>query len=391
MNIIRSVLVVFLFCSSIVFGQDWRAIHDNAVVVDTHNDVLMRAMWGEDLSVRTTKGHSDLVRLQEGGVDVQIFSIWCGENYGKGTAFKRANRIIDTLDALVRRNPDKIAYARTPEQIDAIVQSHRIAALIGVEGGHMIEDNMDYLDSLAKRGMNYMTLTWNNSTSWASSAVDETYHADSLSHKGLTPFGKEIIHRMNTLGVMVDLSHVGVQTFWDAIHTTSKPVIVSHSCAYTLCPVPRNLNDDQIKAVAKNNGVICVNFYSGFLDSTYDRKSREIQHRNQALIDSVHQTVADRDRASSIIDSLLAPQYDAIRPPLSLLIDHIDYIAKLAGVDHVGIGSDFDGMESTPKEMDDVTFLPNVTRELVQRGYSESDIDKILGGNVLRVFKANVE
>lgn len=371
------------------FSKDFKKVHQKGVVVDTHNDVLLRAMEGEDISVRTTKGHSDVVRLKEGGVDVQFFSVWCGSDFGKGNAFKRANEMIDTLEAIIRRSRGEVALAKTYRDVENAVKRGKIAAIIGVEGGHMIEDSLAYLESLAKRGMRYLTLTWNNSTSWATSAADETEKGDSLQGKGLTDFGKKIVRRMNELGVMVDLSHVGEQTFWDVMKTTTKPVLVSHSSVYALCPNRRNLKDEQIKAVAKNRGVVCVNFYSGFIDSLYQRRVREVRKENTSVVDSVKKYNEDHWRAELLIDSILAPKYNAVRPPLSALVDHIDYIAKLVGVDYVGLGSDFDGVESLPQEMDDVTFLPNITRELLNRGYSEKDVWKILGGNVMRVLKEN--
>ena len=211
----------------------------------------------------------DLVRAKQGGLDAQVFSIWCGPQYGKGTAFKMANREIDSLYALLKRYPDKITLVRNSAELEKAVADKKFAALIGVEGGHMIEDRMDYIDSLAKRGMCYLTLTWNNSTSWASSATDETLHRDSLKHIGLTDYGKKIVHHLNDLGVMIDLSHPGEQTFYDVLATTNKPVIASHSCAYSICPFRRNLKDAQLKALAKNGGVVFVNFFSGFVDSTF--------------------------------------------------------------------------------------------------------------------------
>jgi membrane dipeptidase len=348
-------------------------------------------MKGEDLSVRTTNGHSDIVRLKEGGVDVQFFSVWCGENYTGGRAFQRANDMIDTLEQLMKRSSSHAKMVTSPRELRAALKENKIASLIGVEGGHMIEDKIEYLDHLAARGMRYMTLTWNNSTSWATSAADETEKGDSLPFKGLSGFGKKIIRRMNALGVMVDLSHVGERTFWDVIAVTTKPVLVSHSSVYAICPSRRNLSDDQIRAVAKNNGVICVNFYSGFIDSSFQRKAREIRRQHKSLVDSINHSTDDHWKAEMLIDSALDRNYAAARPALSVLIDHIDYIAKLVGTDYVGLGSDFDGIESLPREMDDVTFLPNITRELLKRGYSEKDVRKILGGNVLRVFEANVE
>ncbi len=380
-----------LICSVTLLGADYKKIHREAIVVDTHNDVLLRALNGEELSKRTTQGHSDIIRLREGGVDVQIFSIWCGGDYGNGRAFHRAVQMIDTLNAIVERSADKAVFARNFKDMQTILKQKKMVVLIGVEGGHMIEDSLAFLDSLAKRGMNYLTLTWNNSTSWATSAADETEKGDSLSFKGLTEFGKKVVHRLNELGVMVDLSHVGERTFWDAISIVNKPVIVSHSSVYALCPGRRNVKDDQIKAVAKNKGVICVNFYSGFIDSSFSTHVKEIRNKFMPVVDSIKKANPDFWKGEMLIDSVLAPFYAEARPPLSKLIDHIDYIAKLVGTDYVGIGSDFDGIESLPLELDDVTFLPNITKELVKRGYKEKDIKKILGGNVMRVLKANMK
>jgi membrane dipeptidase len=297
--------------------------------------------------------------------------------------------MIDSLERLLGRSRGQAVLVKTPKELDAAVRDKKIAALIGVEGGHMIENDLELLDRLAQRGMNYLTLTWNNSTPWATSAADETGKGDSLAFKGLTEFGKKVVRRLNELGVMVDLSHVGERTFWDAIRTTSKPVLVSHSSVHAICPSSRNLTDEQIRAVAKNNGVICVNFYSGFIDSSFQRKARVIRRQNKVLVDSLRHSTDDHWKAEMLIDSALDNRSSAMRPPLSVLIDHIDYIAKLVGPEYVGLGSDFDGIESLPAEMDDVTYLPNITRELKKRGYTDEDVSKILGGNVLRVFRAN--
>ncbi len=381
-----------LFAISVTaVSGDVNTLHRRAIVADTHNDVLLRAMKGEDLSLRTAEGHSDLVRLKEGGVDVQFFSVWCGSDFGSGRAYRRANEMIDSLEATVRRSNGTTVIPKNYSELTRQLKKGKLIALIGVEGGHMFEDSLSYLDALAKRGMNYMTLTWNNSTSWATSAADETEKGDSLSFKGLTEFGKKVVARMNELGVMVDLSHVGERTFWDVLSVTKKPVLVSHSSVYAICPSRRNLKDEQIKAVAKNNGVMCINFYSGFLDSTFHPKVNAIRNDHQALVDSIKNANTDYWRAELQIDSALSQSYLAARPPLSILIDHIDHAVKVAGPDHVGIGSDFDGIESLPQEMDDVTFLPNVTRELKKRGYSDKDVSKILGGNVMRVLKANMK
>jgi membrane dipeptidase len=372
-------------------GQGYQKLHDKAILVDTHNDVLSSAtLNGLDIGMDLTgKTHTDLGRLKKGGVDVQVFSIFCDDRYGTGSAFRQANREIDSLYAIAARCTDKMQIVGTSAQLEQAVKRHRLAAMLGVEGGHMIEDNRDYLDSFYKRGVRYMTLTWNNSTSWATSALDETTKAFTVTPYGLTERGKDIVRRMNQLGMLVDLSHVGEQTFWDAIHTTTKPVLVSHSSVYALCPVPRNLKDDQIKAVGQNGGVIMVNFYSGFLDSTYSRKINAFMGRHKPEIDSLTVAKAPGYAINEFLSKRYPQEADSLRAPLSLLIDHIAYIVQMIGVDHVGLGSDFDGIESPPKELDDVTTYPLITRELLKRGYSKAAIQKILGGNFIRVFKAN--
>jgi len=277
-----------------------------------------------------------------------------------------------------------------PKGLEKAVRQHKLAAMMGVEGGHMIEDDMDYLDSLFKRGVRYMTLTWNNSTSWATSARDETSHAWTVTPYGLTDKGKKIVQRMNELGMLVDLSHVGEKTFWDAINTTTKPVLVSHSSVYALCPVFRNLKDDQIKAIGKNGGVIQVNFYSGFLDSNYAKRQQAFTAHHKRELDSLTALNTPGYAVNEYFSHTYPREANELRPPLSLLIDHIDYIVKLIGADHVGLGSDFDGIESAPQELDDVSCYPLVTRELVKSGYSKEHIEKILGGNFIRVLTARM-
>jgi membrane dipeptidase len=339
-----------------------------------------------DLSGKT---HSDLARLKKGGVDVQVFSIFCNDRFGKDTAFKFANIEIDSLYAIVARNKDKLMMVTTPQQLQQAVKEKKLACMMGVEGGHMMEDSLMYLDSFYKRGVRYMTLTWNNSTQWAISALDETTKKDSLPHKGLTSFGKQVVQRMNTLGMLVDLSHVGEQTFWDAINTTTKPVLVSHSCAHTLCPVFRNLKDDQIKAVGKNGGVIHLNFYSGFLDSNFQKRLTAFNNRHKAEVDSIKALKWPSYEVEEYFLQKYPGEAGNLRPPLSVLLDHIDHIVRLVGVNHVGLGSDFDGISSVPRELDDVTDFPLITKGLLQRGYSKQDIRKILGENFIRLFTAN--
>ena len=374
-------------------AQNAKQIHQKAILVDTHNDALSNQLITKaDLSKRQSVGNFDLVRAKKGGLDVQMFSIWCGGEYGKGRAFKFANREIDSLYALIKRNPGKMVMVRNAAELQTAVAKGEFAAMIGVEGGHMIEDRMDYIDALAKRGMRYLTLTWNNSTSWSTSAADETHHMDSLKragHVGLSEYGKQIVKHLNELGVMVDVSHVGEQTFYDVIATSSKPVIASHSCSYTLCPNQRNMKDAQLKALAKNGGVVFVNFYSGFVDSEYMHKESRFLRAHKTELDSLEKIYHDADLAKIRLNVIYQSESDQIRPQLSMLIKHIDYIAKLIGVDHVGIGSDFDGAESYPLGMNDVTDYPKITEELLKLHYSQADIDKILGGNFIRVLKAN--
>ncbi|MFL5772650.1 MAG: dipeptidase, partial [Flavisolibacter sp.] len=284
------------------------------------------------------------------------------------------------------RNSGILVKVSNPSQLHFAVRKKKIGCMMGVEGGHMIEDQLSFLDSFYKRGVRYMTLTWNNSTSWATSAADETAKKDSLPHKGLTDLGKQVVQRMNELGMLVDLSHVGVQTFWDAIQTSTKPVIASHSNAYSLCPVPRNLRDDQILAIGKNGGVIHLNFYSGFVDSNYNKRKNLFLQSHQSEVDSLKSAGLASYEREEWISRKYPTEAQALRPPLSMLLDHLDYIVKLIGVDHVGLGSDFDGIESAPAGLDDVRSFPLITKELLQRGYSKKDIKKILGGNFIRVF-----
>lgn len=376
-------------CCLFAPAQSYKKLHFNSIVVDTHNDIPSTALekgvsFDQNLHSKT---HSDLQRMAAGGVDAQFFSIWCDGN--KENPYAWANREIDTVLAWTNRNPEKMMQAFTAADIKKAVAQKKLAVLFGVEGGHMIENDLNKLDALFIRGVRYMTLTWNNSTNWATSALDETTRADSLKHKGLTDFGKQVIKRMNELGMLVDLSHVGEQTFWDAINTTTKPVLVSHSCVYRLCPHRRNLKDDQIKAVGKNGGVIHLNFYSGFIDSSFDSRTDIFNNNHKAERDSLLKQNPEPYFADMFLFEKYPEEVKSLRPPLAALIDHLDYIVKLIGVDHVGLGSDFDGVNSLPQQLDDITTMPLITKELLARGYSKKDIRKILGGNFLRVLKAN--
>jgi membrane dipeptidase len=383
-------LILILFYCINAYAQNAMKIHQKAILADTHNDIISNELITHlDPGILQTTGNFDLVRAKQGGLDAQVFSIWCGEEYGPGTAYAYANREIDSLNAFIARYPEQITLVHNAKELKMAVKHKQLAAMIGVEGGHMIEDRLDYIDSLAKRGMIYLTLTWNNSTPWASSARDETLRHSTLANIGLTDFGKQVVHRLNDLGVMIDVSHPGEQTFYDVLAASNKPVIASHSCAYALNPTQRNLKDDQLKALAKNGGVVFVNFYSGFVDSTYSAKSKLFLRKYKTGLDSLQKIYHDHDLAIIRLNVLHKEESDLMRPPLSMLIRHIDYIAKLIGVDHVGIGSDFDGAESYPLGLDDVRDYPKITEELLKLGYSKKSINKILGGNFIRVFKAN--
>ncbi|KAA9042021.1 membrane dipeptidase [Ginsengibacter hankyongi] len=383
-----------MFSMHVVNAQSYKKIHRRAILVDTHNDLLTQCFeknvrFDDNLKGKT---QSDLQRFAEGGVDVQVFSIWCDGK--KEHPYNYAKTQIDTLYATIQRHPGKIALVKNSTDLLKAVKQKKLAAMIGVEGGHMIENDISNLDTLYNMGVRYMTLTWNNSTPWATSAEEET--DDSLLHqpKGLNDFGKEIIHHMNELGMLVDLSHVGEKTFWDAIATTSKPVLVSHSCAYTICPVFRNLKDDQIKAVGKNGGIIDINFYNAFLDSNYIKREMVFLSKHKNEKDSLLKIYPDKDKGMvfDILNTKYKDEYFNVRPPLSLIIDHIDYIVKLIGVDHVGLGSDFDGVNnSTPQQLEDITGYPQITKALLKRGYSRKDVFKILGGNFIRLLEENEE
>ena len=390
----RNILFLFLFLLTVftAYSQSVRKLHYKAVLVDTHNDVLSSGVLdGIDISNRVKEGHSDLVRWKEGGVDVQFFSVWTGEKARtKEGFFQDAIQEIDSLKSLVNRNSSRMILAKYYSEVKRGLRKKQLVSLIGVEGGHMIENDMGKLVHLAKYGMRYLTLTWNNSTEWASSARDETDNPGSLKQKGLTEFGKQIVQTMNELGVIVDLSHTGEQTFYDAIATTTKPVILSHSSVWSLCPVFRNVKDEQIKAVAKNGGVICINFYSGFISKKWDETQKFLQGPNKKLLmGSKWNSELDSAKREQKWKEYYDEQMNLVRPTISNLVDHIDYIVKLVGDDYVGIGSDYDGIGSLPSGLDDVTTYPKITEELVRRGYSKKSIKKILGENVLRVMKAN--
>jgi membrane dipeptidase len=366
-----------------------------AIVVDTHDDMPTKMLdEGYVPDVRHPagfqspgEGHTDLPRLIAGGITAEFLSAWVDAPYARTTpdsSFERAVRYTDSIHAFVARHPDKLIAATTAADVVRAKREGKVAIFIGVEGGHAIESSLDNLRELHRRGARYLTLTWNNGNSWAGSSIG----VNGTRTGGLTPFGKEVVLEMNRLGMFVDISHVSDSTFWDAVNTSTMPVIASHSSARALNEHPRNLSDDQLRAVAKSGGVVNVNFFSRFLDPRY-RVAIEAMEK---------QLAADRARlastgvAAAIVDSGVARRrrtLSAALPttPLSVLIDHFDHIAKVAGVDHVGIGSDFDGVSALPQDMADVTDLPRIAQALLDRGYTEPDVKKILGGNMVRVME----
>ena len=389
-------LVFFLFyCYAVGFSQSINSVHRKAILVDTHNDCLSgQVLEGRDISVLLSKGHSDYVRWKQGGVDIQFFSVFTGETPRKKEGFYQdALQEIDSLNRIILRHPDKFDFAIGYKEARKKVHRNKLVAMIGVEGGHMIESDLSKLDSLVAKGMSYLTLTWNNSHDWATSAMDESGAGKTLIAKGLTDFGKQVVQKLNEAGVIVDLSHVGEQTFYDALEVTSKPVLLTHSSVWALCPVFRNVKDEQIKAVAKNGGVVCINFYPAFISKSFVDAKKYWEGLGKDSIRTVLQQLpAYRDETeilSKQVNLLVQQELAKNLPGIKEVVDHIEYVVKLVGVDHVGIGADYDGIGFVPKGLEDVSTYPKITAELKRRGYSNQSLKKILGGNVLRVIKAN--
>ncbi|MDP6400540.1 MAG: dipeptidase [Candidatus Marinimicrobia bacterium] len=386
--------IVFLIIFLVIFIQkiynkNADAVHQQAFVADTHNDVLMRSMMGRNILTELPESHSDLVKFKNGGVDLQVFSVWVSPSkIDPEEYYNYANAMITQLEYLCSRVPDQWAIPYNYQDIVYNDQHDILSCMIGVEGGHVIENDLSKLNALYDRGMRYLSLTWNNSTNWATSAKDETEKGDSLMLAGLTNFGQQVIRRCNDLGVMIDISHAGEQTFWDVLEITTKPIIASHSSVYTLCPHFRNLKDEQLLALEKNNGVVFVNFYPAYIDSTFSGKGKKIRQEFQPQLDSLASLYEPESNELWYAENaLLEPSLSSVAPNLDDVIDHIDYIADLIGVDHVGLGADWDGVEVLPVGIENIAKLPSLTKKLIERGYSQRDIRKILGGNFKRVFK----
>jgi membrane dipeptidase len=359
------------------------AIHRRAIVVDTHNDITT-PMTNDDYDLSGDPPYpyrTSIERMKKGGLSAIFFSLYVKPWYVQhGGAARRTLDMIDSVYRAVERHPNDLMLATSAADIRRAKAQSKIASLLGIEGGHAIENSLPTLREFYRLGVRYMTLTWNNTNDWADARGDKT-------HNGLTDFGKEVVREMNRLGMMVDISHVSDKTMSDALDVSKAPVIASHSSARALSNVARNIPDDLLKRIARNGGVVQVNFYSLFVDQkTVAPQSDERTARLKAQQEALSVKYAnDPERLSEESDKLEAA--NPLPPlPISKLIDHIDHIVKVAGIDHVGLGPDFDGANDFPEGARDESMLPNITYELLKRGYSEQDIDKILGGNFLRVF-----
>jgi len=359
-------------------------IHRRAIVIDTHNDVTT-PMTNDDFDLSGAPPvpyRTNIERMKQGGLTAEFFSLYIKPWYVEhGGSARRTLDMIDSVYRAVERHPRDLMIATSVADIRRAKRQGKVAALMGIEGGHAIEDSLPALREFYRLGVRYMTLTWNNTNNWADAGRGEK------KHHGLSDFGVEVVREMNRLGMLVDVSHVSDETMSDALDVSKAPIIASHSSARALSDVPRNIPDDLLRRIAKNGGVVQVNFYSVFVDvKTVAPQSAERDKRLKAQQDAINAKYKnDPERLAEESDKLEAA--NPLPPlPISKLIDHIDHIVKVAGIDHVGIGADFDGANDMPEGAKDVSMLPNITYELLKRGYSERDIRKILGENLLRAF-----
>ena len=371
-------------------AADPLSIHQRAIAIDMHADTAQRLLDEHvDIQQQLNDGHFDAVRAKAGGLDAQFFSIWVEPQlFGGGgpKAMKRADDQIAAVRALAEKHPETWLLATSADDIRRAVRQGKIAALMGLEGGYAIDEKLENVQRYYDLGVRYMSPAWSVSTSWAGSSGDDVGLT-----RGLNDFGKSVVREMNRLGMMVDVSHVSDQTFWDIVNTSTAPVVATHSACRAIADVPRNLTDDMIRALAKTGGVVNVIFYPEHLEPGWQALKKKVDIEIASMVqqasnaepgDAVHKKLA-RDRVRE-------REFARRLPPVkvSRIVDHIDHIVKLVGVDHVGIGSDFDGVQITTSDLATVAELPNLTKELLRRGYSESDVDKILGGNMLRVMEA---
>ena len=374
------------------------AVHRSAIVIDTHADTPQRFLdENYDLGDPLNGGDWNLETARKGNLGAEFFSIWVDPARFKGQYAHRTLELIDAVKRQVAKHSDQMELVTSPEGIEQAHREHKIAALMGIEGGHSIEDSLGLLRQYYALGVRYMTLTWANSNGWADSSGDIDDKSVPHTEQGLSEFGKDVVYEMNRLGMMVDVSHVSDRTFFRTLNVSRAPVIASHSSARALDDAPRNMTDDMLRAIAtyggpnSKGGVVMVNFYSAFLSEDYRNALKAIEPDVKKQIDALKaKNKADgKETTQAEIDKIQRAAADRIpRPPLSVLIDHIDHIAKVAGVDHVGLGSDFDGINGQlPQGIDSPADLPKITAALMARGYSAEDCRKILGGNLLRVFR----
>ncbi|MEA2416732.1 MAG: rane dipeptidase [Thermoanaerobaculia bacterium] len=352
-----------------------------AITVDTHADTPSEFLDHPfDLGVLNTRGHFDYPRMKAGGLDAEFFAAYVPAKYANKGAAAYCMKIMETIHEMADNYPSWVRFTTSTAGIRAAVAENRRAILIGIEGGHAIEDSLDLLRAFYRFGARYMTLTHTNTNNWADSSTDEAKHS------GLTPFGKQVVLEMNRLGMLVDISHVADKTFYDVVEVSKAPVIASHSSSRALASAPRNMTDDMLVALAKNGGVAMVNFYPVFLS---DEVAKASKARDEKLKPEIAALKAkDPDEGAVYQEGVRKLMAANPLPKVSwtVIVDHIDHMVKVAGIDHVGIGSDFDGIPGTPEGMEDVSKLPAIPAELKRRGYSDADIKKIMGENFMRVF-----
>jgi membrane dipeptidase len=361
-----------------------RKLHFSSIVVDTHDDTTQRFLDGKfDLGARSSAGSIDIPRMREGNLGAIFFSIWIPSKVTGPEAVDKALVQIDAVREQVRRHPNELFLATTAGEIREARKQGKIAALIGVEGGHMINSDLGVLRSFAGLGVRYMTLTHSGNDEWADSSTDKP------AHNGLTDFGKSVVREMNRLGVMVDISHVSDKTFYDVLEISKAPLIASHSSCRAICDAPRNMTDQMMKDLAAKGGVIQVNYHVGFLSQEFRDAEKANPELNKAIAAEVMKRCGDNEGCQLIEGDRITREYveqgKLPRVDFSKIIEHIDHAVKIAGVDHVGLGSDFDGA-NMPYGMEDATKLPVITEALLKKGYSEGDVKKILGENTLRVM-----
>jgi membrane dipeptidase len=362
-------------------------IHRDAIVIDTHSDTTPRFQRDDwDFSQRhpQSDSHMDLPRIREGGLDVQFWSIYTGKSEVPGEAIRIALERIDAVHRLVERYPAEIGLATTVAEIRALVAAGKLASLMGVEGGHMMEDNLAVLRTFYRLGVRYMTLTHSFHTNWADSSGTSTLPEPV--HGGLTEFGEQVVLEMNRLGMMVDVSHVSDETFSDVLRVSRAPVIASHSSCRAVADHIRNVNDDLLRALAENGGVIMINFYPAYIDEEASRATTAYFDTWKSAFEAMKAEHGEGDAALGQARRAHFAAHPVPQTSLDVLLDHFDHAIRVAGIDHVGIGADWDGVPSMPRDMDDVAQLPRLTAGLLARGHSEEAVRKILGENLLRVM-----